>query len=45
MTPPNAEFVAVAKLQADCFVTLDADLARRVDGIVTIAPFEALIGR
>jgi predicted nucleic acid-binding protein len=41
----NAEFVAVAKLQADVFVTLDADLARQVDGIVTIAPFEALVGR
>ncbi|GAA1752834.1 type II toxin-antitoxin system VapC family toxin [Agromyces humatus] len=39
----NAEFVAVAELQADVFVTLDADLARQVDGIVTIAPFEALL--
>lgn len=41
----NAEFVAVAKLQADVFVTLDPDLARQVDGIVTIAPFEALLDR
>ena len=39
----NAEFVAVAKLQADVFVTADAELARAVDGIVTIAPFEALL--
>lgn len=38
----NAEYVAVAKLQADVFVTLDEDLARQVDGIVTTAPFEAL---
>ena len=38
-----AEYIAVAKLQADAFVTLDAGLARQVDGIVAIAPFEALI--
>ena len=41
----NAEFVAVAKLQADAFVTLDDDLARRVEGIVAIAPFESLLER
>ena len=41
----NAEFVAVAKLQADAFVTLDDDLARSVEGIVTIAPFESLLER
>ena len=41
----NAEFVAVAQLQADVFVTLDEDLARSVEGIVTIAPFEALLDR
>jgi predicted nucleic acid-binding protein len=39
----NAEYVAVAKLQADVFVTLDEELARRVDGIVATAPFEALV--
>lgn len=38
-----AEYIAVARLQADAFVTLDADLARAVSGIVTIAPFEALV--
>ena len=38
----NAEYVAVAKLQADVFVTLDADLARQVEGIVTTVPFEVL---
>ena len=39
----NAEYVAVAKLQADVFVTLDPELARRVAGIVPTAPFEALV--
>lgn len=39
----QAEYVAVAKLQADFFVTLDADLARQVKGIVKTAPFEALV--
>jgi predicted nucleic acid-binding protein len=38
----QAEYVAVAKLQADYFITLDADLARQVAGIVTTAPFETL---
>ena len=40
---PNAEYVAVAQLQADAFVTLDADLARAVTGVVTVAPYEALL--
>lgn len=40
----DAEFVAVATLQADVFVTLDDDLARSVEAIVTIAPFDALVG-
>ena len=38
----NAEYVAVAKLQADVFVTLDEPLAEEVAGIVTVAPFAAL---
>ena len=38
----NAEYVAVAQLQADAFVTLDVELARQLDGIVVTAPFEAL---
>ena len=38
----DAEYVALTQLQADAFVTLDADLARRVDGIVTTASMEAL---
>jgi predicted nucleic acid-binding protein len=38
-----AEYVAVAQLQADAFVTLDPELARRVAPVVTLAPFEALL--
>jgi len=38
----DAEYVAVAKLQADVFVTADDELARRVGGVVTVAPFDAL---
>ena len=38
----DAEYVALTQLQADAFVTLDADLADAVKGVVTIAPFEAL---
>jgi predicted nucleic acid-binding protein len=38
----DAEYVALTHLQADAFVTLDTDLARRVDGIVPTAPIEAL---
>ncbi len=38
----QAEYVALTQLQADAFVTLDADLARRVQGIVPTAPIEAL---
>ena len=37
-----AEYVAVAKLQADAFVTLDPGLAKQLDGIVATAPFEVL---
>ena len=29
-------------MTVDAFITLDAELARRVEGVVTIAPFEAL---
>jgi predicted nucleic acid-binding protein len=38
----NAEYVALTQLQADAFVTLDAELAGSVDGIVATAPLEAL---
>jgi predicted nucleic acid-binding protein len=38
----QAEYVALTQLQADALVTLDADLARAVEGIVPVAPIEAL---
>ena len=38
----DAEYVALTRLQADAFVTLDADLARRVEGIVPTATIDAL---
>jgi predicted nucleic acid-binding protein len=38
----DAEYVALTQLQADAFVTLDAELARRVEGIVSTATIEAL---
>jgi predicted nucleic acid-binding protein len=38
----NAEYVALTQLQADAFVTLDAELARSVAGIVTTASIDAL---
>lgn len=39
----NAEYVAVAQLQADAFITLDDELARAVEAIVTVAPYDALL--
>jgi predicted nucleic acid-binding protein len=38
----NAEYVALTQLQAEALVTLDADLARSVKGIVTTASIDAL---
>ena len=38
----QAEYIALTKLQADAFVTLDTELARRVEGIVPTATVEAL---
>ena len=38
----TAEYVALTQLQADAFITLDADLADTVKGLVAIAPIEAL---
>jgi predicted nucleic acid-binding protein len=38
----DAEYVALTRLQADALVTLDAELARRVEGIVPTATFDAL---
>ncbi len=38
----DAEYVALTQLQADALVTLDATLARSVEGIVPIASIDAL---
>jgi predicted nucleic acid-binding protein len=38
----DAEYVALTQPQADAFVTLDAELARRVEEIVPTATIEAL---
>jgi predicted nucleic acid-binding protein len=38
----DAEYVALTQLQADAFVTLDANLARAVAGLVTVEPVAAL---
>ena len=38
----DAEYVALTLLQADAFVTLDAELARNVEGIVATASIDAL---
>ena len=38
----DAEYVALTLLQADAFITLDAELARSVEGIVATASMDAL---
>ena len=38
----DAEYIALTQLQADAFVTLDAELARSVEGIVVTASIDAL---
>jgi predicted nucleic acid-binding protein len=38
----DAEYIALTQLQADAFVTLDAELARRVEGVVATASMDAL---
>ena len=39
----DAEYVALTQLQADALVTLDADLARSVEGVVATASIGALL--
>jgi predicted nucleic acid-binding protein len=39
----DAEYVALTQLQADAFVTRDAQLARNVKGIVATASIDALL--
>jgi predicted nucleic acid-binding protein len=43
-TTYDAEYLAVARLQADAFVTVDDDMARRAEGIVPVASLGALGG-
>jgi predicted nucleic acid-binding protein len=38
----DAEYVALTQLQGDAFVTLDAELARKVEGIVETASIDSL---
>ncbi|MBV9293556.1 MAG: hypothetical protein JO222_13995 [Frankiales bacterium] len=38
----EAEYLAVTKLQADAFVTVDRDLAKRAKAIVPVEPIKAL---
>jgi predicted nucleic acid-binding protein len=39
----DAEYVALTQLQADAFITLDEKLARSLEGVVAIAPIDALL--
>jgi predicted nucleic acid-binding protein len=41
-TTYDAEYVALTMLQADAFVTSDAELARTVSGLVEVATIDAL---
>jgi predicted nucleic acid-binding protein len=38
----EAEYLAVAKLQADALITIDRELAAKARGIVSLAPLDAL---
>ena len=38
----DAEYIALTHLQADAFVTLDRELARRVEGVVALATIDAV---
>jgi predicted nucleic acid-binding protein len=42
-TTYQAEYIALTLLQADAFVTMDADLARSVEGFVPTASIDALV--
>jgi predicted nucleic acid-binding protein len=43
-TTYDAEYLAVTRLQADAMITVDPTLAAKADGLVPLAPFEALTG-
>lgn len=38
----DAEYVALTQLQGDAFITMNAELARSMEGIVATAPIDAL---
>ena len=38
----HAEYLAVARLQADALVSVDPELAAAADGVVPVAPLQAL---
>ncbi|MCB2413462.1 hypothetical protein LGT39_11460 [Demequina sp. TTPB684] len=42
LSPTAAEYVAVARLQADALVTTDPDVAAFAEGLVEMAPVQAL---
>jgi predicted nucleic acid-binding protein len=42
-TTYDAEYLAVARLQADAFVTVDAEMSARARDVVPLADFDALI--
>jgi predicted nucleic acid-binding protein len=39
----DAEYIAVAELQADALVTVDPKMAALAQGIVRVAPLQALV--
>lgn len=43
-TTYDAEYLAVTRLQADALVTIDPALAARAEGLVPLAPLDALSG-
>ncbi|KGN42151.1 hypothetical protein [Knoellia aerolata] len=40
----DAEYLAVARLQADALVSVDPDLVAAAEGVVPVAPLSALLG-
>jgi predicted nucleic acid-binding protein len=42
-TTYEAEYVAVARLQADALVTVDSAMATKAENLVPVAPLEALV--
>lgn len=39
----DAEYLAIAKLQADALITINADLAAKASGVVPVAPLQELL--